>query len=318
MTKETAPERQNGCVLSIAGLSIHYPLRHTTIRAVENVDLAVHGNEVLGLAGESGSGKSTLALGVLRLLRPPGRVTAGQIHFDGVELLEQSEGRFRELRWRRFAYIPQGSMSALNPVMRLQDQFGDTLVAHGERMAPAALRARCTEALHGVGLEPDILPRYPHELSGGMRQRICIALALLLGPQLIIADEPTSALDVISQRVVLETLAEARRAIGASMLLIGHDMALLAQVTDRLGIMYAGRLVEMSTTRALFANPQHPYTRRLIASIPDVKDRRAFVSEAGESEAQWPLDAPMVEVAAGHFVRPWQGGEGSSREGAAG
>lgn len=298
-----APGRES--VLRISGLSVHYPLRHTTIRAVEDVDLEVRGNEVFGLAGESGSGKSTLALAVLRLLRPPGRVAAGQVQFDGIDLLDQSERRFRELRWRRFAYIPQGSMSALNPVMRLQDQFTDTLVAHGERMASAALRARCIEALHGVGLEPDILPRYPHELSGGMRQRICIALALLLGPRLIIADEPTSALDVISQRVVLETLAEARRAIGASMLLIGHDMALLAQVTDRLGIMYAGRLVEMSTTGTLFANPRHPYTRRLIASIPDVQDRRAFVSEAGGSEAQWSLDAPLMKVAAGHFVRPW-------------
>ena len=307
MTSETAAKSGNGSVLSLTGLSIHYPLRRATIRAVENVDLEVQGNEVLGLAGESGSGKSTLALGVLRLLRPPGRVVAGEVRFDGVSLLEQSERAFRELRWRRFAYIPQGSMSALNPVMRLQDQFTDTLIAHDERMPSAAMRARFTEALRGVGLEPDILPRYPHELSGGMRQRVCIALALLLGPSLIIADEPTSALDVISQRVVLETLAAARRAIGASMLLIGHDMALLAQVTDRLGIMYAGRLVELSTTAAIFANPQHPYTRRLIASIPDVHDRRTLTSEGQEREPQWPLDAPMVEIAAGHFVRPWDG-----------
>ena len=309
MTSTPTSEPGNGSVLSVAGLSIHYPLRHATIRAVENVDLEVHGNEVLGLAGESGSGKSTLALGILRLLRPPGQVVAGRVRFGGLDLLEQSERAFRELRWRQFAYIPQGSMSALNPVMRLQDQFTETLVAHGERMPPSVMRARFTKVLHGVGLEEDILPRYPHELSGGMRQRVCIALALLLGPRLIIADEPTSALDVISQRVVLETLASARRAIGASMLLIGHDMALLAQVTDRLGIMYAGRIVEMSRTGALFANPQHPYTRHLIASIPDLYDRRPPRGEAMDSAPQWPLDEPLVEVAAGHFVRPWLPGK---------
>lgn len=313
MTETPANEQHPGSVLKVEGLSIHYPLRSATIRAVEGVDLEVWGNEVLGLAGESGSGKSTLALGVLRLLRPPGRVVAGRVRFEGIDLLEQSERAFRELRWRQFAYIPQGSMSALNPVMRLQDQFMDTLIAHDERSSLSSQRDRFAEALRGVGLEVDILPRYPHELSGGMRQRVCIALALLLGPRLIVADEPTSALDVISQRVVLETLAAARRAIGASMLLIGHDMALLAQVTDRLGIMYAGRLVELCPTGALFANPQHPYTRRLIASIPDLHDRRALRNEGMDRESQWPLDAPLVEVAAGHFVRPWEPGNGKGK-----
>ncbi len=309
MTKTPSSSQDAGTVLSVEGLCIHYKLRATTIRAVDGVDLELWGNEVLGLAGESGSGKSTLALGILRLLRPPGRVVAGRVRFEGEDLLGQSEHAFRELRWRQFAYIPQGSMSALNPVMRLQGQFADTLTAHGERLRPGIMRARFEESLRSVGLEADILSRYPHELSGGMRQRVCIALALLLGPRLIVADEPTSALDVISQRVVLETLAAARRAIGASMLLIGHDMALLAQVTDRLGIMYAGRLVEMSRTGALFANPQHPYTRHLIASIPDLYDRRPPRGEAMDSAPQWSLDAPLVEVAEGHFVRPWLPGK---------
>lgn len=293
-------------VLEIEALRIHYEMQAATLRAVDGVDLEVRGNEVLGLAGESGSGKSTLALGVLRLLRPPGRVVAGRVRFGDHDLLALEERDLRALRWRHFAYIPQGSMSALNPVMRLRSQFADTLAAHGERMPPPAMLQRFTEVLHGVGLEADILPRYPHELSGGMRQRVCIALALLLGPRLIIADEPTSALDVISQRVVLETLAAARQAIGASMLLIGHDLALLAQVTDRLGIMYAGRIVELGATGELFANAQHPYTRRLIASIPDLHDRRPFNSDAPEADARWPLEAPLREVAAGHFVRPWE------------
>ena len=298
--------QDTGSVLRVEGLCIDYPLRAATIRAVDGVDLAVHRNEVLGLAGESGSGKSTLALGILSLLRPPGRVVAGRVRFGDRELLELDERALRELRWRQFAYIPQGSMSALNPVMRLQEHFVDTLAAHGERSQPATMRARFAQALESVGLEADILPRYPHELSGGMRQRVCIALALLLGPRLLIADEPTSALDVISQRVVLETLAAARRAIGASMLLIGHDMALLAQVTDRLGIMYAGRIVELGRTGALFSNPQHPYTRRLISSIPDLHDRRAPGSDLLDVAPQWSLAAPLTEVAAGHFVRPWE------------
>ncbi|MDD9955152.1 MAG: ABC transporter ATP-binding protein [Anaerolineaceae bacterium] len=297
---------QGEAVLAIEALRIHYELPAVTVRAVDGVDLEVRGNEVLGLAGESGSGKSTLALGVLQLLRPPGRVVAGRVRFGDVDLLELEERDLRALRWRQFAYIPQGSMSALNPVMRLRSQFTDTLAAHGESMQPAALRERLTEVLQGVGLEADILPRYPHELSGGMRQRVCIALALLLGPRLIIADEPTSALDVISQRVVLETLAAARQAIGASMLLIGHDLALLAQVTDRLGVMYAGRIVELGATGELFANAQHPYTQRLIASIPDLHDRRAFGGAPPEDGTRWLLEAPLHEVAPGHFVRPWQ------------
>ena len=307
MKAKTSPALQDGGpVLRVEGLSIHYPTRAATIRAVDGVDLELAGNEVLGLAGESGSGKSTLALGVLRLLRPPGQVVAGRVRFGDRDLLELDERALRELRWRQLAYIPQGSMSALNPVMRLQEHFVDTLAAHGERSQPAAMRARFAQALQSVGLEADILPRYPHELSGGMRQRVCIALALLLGPRLIIADEPTSALDVISQRVVLETLAAARRAIGASMLLIGHDMALLAQVTDRLGIMYAGRIVELGATGALFSNPQHPYTQRLISSIPDLHDRRALSSDMLDVAPQWSLAAPLTEVAAGHFVRPWE------------
>ena len=307
MKARTSPALQNGGpVLRVEGLCIHYPTRAATIRAVDGVDLELAGNEVLGLAGESGSGKSTLALGVLRLLRPPGQVVAGRVRFDDRDLLELDERALRELRWRQLAYIPQGSMSALNPVMRLQEHFVDTLAAHGERSQPAAMRARFAQALQSVGLEADILPRYPHELSGGMRQRVCIALALLLGPRLIIADEPTSALDVISQRVVLETLAAARRAIGASMLLIGHDMALLAQVTDRLGIMYAGRIVELGATGALFSNPQHPYTQRLISSIPDLHDRRALSSDMLDVAPHWSLAAPLTEVAAGHFVRPWE------------
>ena len=306
MKAKTSPALQDGiAVLRVEGLCIHYPTRAATIRAVDGVDLELAGNEVLGLAGESGSGKSTLALGVLRLLRPPGQVVAGRVRFDDRDLLELDERALRELRWRQLAYIPQGSMSALNPVMRLQEHFVDTLAAHGERSQPAAMRARFAQALQSVGLEADILPRYPHELSGGMRQRVCIALALLLGPRLIIADEPTSALDVISQRVVLETLAAARRAIGASMLLIGHDMALLAQVTDRLGIMYAGRIVELGATGALFSNPQHPYTQRLISSIPDLHDRRAPGSDMLDVAPQWSLAAPLTEVDTGHFVRPW-------------
>ena len=307
MKAKTSPALQDGGpVLRVEGLCIHYPTRAATIRAVDGVDLELAGNEVLGLAGESGSGKSTLALGVLRLLRPPGQVVAGRVRFGGRDLLELDERALRELRWRQLAYIPQGSMSALNPVMRLHEHFVDTLAAHGERSQPAAMRARFAQALESVGLEADILPRYPHELSGGMRQRVCIALALLLGPRLIIADEPTSALDVISQRVVLETLAAARRAIGASMLLIGHDMALLAQVTDRLGIMYAGRIVELGATGALFSNPQHPYTQRLISSIPDLHDRRALSSDLLDVAPHWSLAAPLTEVAAGHFVRPWE------------
>ena len=175
------PEIDDDAILSVQGLRVDYHSRRATVHAVDGVDLEVRANEVFGLAGESGSGKSTLALAILRLLRPPGQIVGGSVRFLGEDLLELSERYFRTLRWRHFAYIPQGSMSALNPVMRLREQFADTLAAHGAHISPAERGARFAEALRGVGLEADILPRYPHELSGGMRQRVCIALALLLG-----------------------------------------------------------------------------------------------------------------------------------------
>jgi peptide/nickel transport system ATP-binding protein len=226
--------------------------------------------------GESGSGKSTMALAILRLIKRPGRIDGGEVALDGRVVSALPEEEMRRLRLAGIALVPQGSMNALNPVARIRAQIADALADHGEAPRGEGFDTRVRELMRGVGLPPETADRFPHELSGGMKQRACIAIAISMRPRVIVADEPTSALDVVVQRQVMATLGRVQRDIGAAVVLIGHDMGLMAQFVDRLGVMYAGRLVELAPMRDIVARPRHPYTRALIASLPSLETKGAM------------------------------------------
>ena len=255
-------------VLEIRDLEVNFGRASGPVRAVRGVSLALVPGQRLGLVGESGSGKTTLALAVMGLLRRPGRIAGGSIRLEGRELVGLDPQAHAALRLSQVAYVPQGAMNALNPVLSVRGAIGHALAAHGVRLSRAALRDRVVALLARVGLPASVASCYPHELSGGMKQRVCIAIAISLGPRLIVADEPTSALDVVTQRQVMQTLRTAQEALGSAMILIGHDMGLMAQSVDSLAVMRAGRLEEEGTTQALFAHPAHPYTQALIRSVP--------------------------------------------------
>ena len=212
----------------------------------------------MGLVGESGSGKSTMALAIMRMIKPPGLIEAGEVWLDGVNMMALSEEEMRQVRLGRIAMIPQGSMNSLNPVMRIRAQLADVWRDHGVPLTKREQDKRVSGLLQSVGLRPEVADMYPHELSGGMKQRACIAIAISLRPKVIIADEPTSALDVVVQKQVMETLAKVQEELGASVILVGHDMGLVAQFVDRVGVMYAGKLVELSPVRDIFTKPLHP------------------------------------------------------------
>jgi len=263
-------------VLRVRGLSVRYDTELGPVRAADDITFSLEAEERLGVVGESGSGKSTLTLAILRLIKPPGRIEAGEVWLDGVDLLALPEEEMRGLRLARIALVPQGSMNALNPVLRVRTQIADALRDHGVQMATREVDERVRDLLRWVGLAPEVAGMFPHQLSGGMKQRACIAIAISLSPRVIIADEPTSALDVVVQKQVMETLARVQRDLGAAVILVGHDMGLMAQFVDRLGVMYAGRLVEVSPVPDIFATPLHPYTRLLIASLPSLARKGAF------------------------------------------
>ena len=261
-------------VLSVRDLRVYFNIRAGTVRAVDGVDLEIAEGEKLGLVGESGSGKTTTALAVMRMIKPPGEIASGTIELDGRDLVSLSEPEMRAVRGNDIAMVPQAAMNALNPVRRIRDQIVDGLRDHGVNESRNRMQERLITLMAQVGLDPNVLSLYPHELSGGMKQRVTIAMAISHKPRLILADEPTSALDVVVQRQVMETLDEVRDEIGAAVILVGHDMGLMAQFADRIGVMYAGKLVELATVGQIFANPRHPYTRLLISSLPDTAGKR--------------------------------------------
>jgi peptide/nickel transport system ATP-binding protein len=264
----------NGNVLDVQDLRVYYATPAGPARAVDGVSFAVKKGERFGLVGESGCGKTTTANAILRLIKPPGRIVGGRILLDGADLLKLGPEQMRRLRWNKLALVMQGAMNSLNPVMRVGEQIADSIVAHSEsRPSPAELQERVKELLAGVGLPARVYRLFPHELSGGMKQRACIAMAMALEPSLIVADEPTSALDVVVQRVIAQTLIEVGERLNASLILIGHDMGLQAQLVHRLGVMYAGTMVENGTIEQLFRRPLHPYTQLLISSVPTLKQR---------------------------------------------
>lgn len=266
-------------VLEVDHLVIDYGIKGGIFRAVDDVSFSLDAGERFGLVGESGSGKSTTILALMRMLRG-GRVSAGNMRLNGRDLASVSDSEYRELRFAEISLVPQGAMSSLNPVLRIGEQMGDIFEDHDVRHTRQQRLEVISELLSHVGLSPDIRHRYPHELSGGMKQRVCIAMAIALRPSLILADEPTSALDVIVQKQVLATLGRVQEDLGAAVILIGHDMALMAQFVTRMGVMYKGKLVETGTVRDIFANPQHDYTKMLIDSLPSFDRLKSFRSGA--------------------------------------
>jgi len=268
-------------LLKVEGLTVAYESDGLRLLAVNDANLEILQGEIFGLAGESACGKTTLASSILRLIKPPGRILKGRVVFDGVDLLSLDEEEFRKIRWEKIAYIPQASMNALNPVMRIYDQILDVVKAHRKDFSEDEIRKRAEEIFASVGLAPDVLKMYPHELSGGMRQRVIIAMSLILNPKLLIADEPTTALDVVVQRGIIQLLKEINMKFGTTILLITHDMAVHAQIVDRLAIMYAGKIVEIGPVKEMFEKPLHPYTQLLIASIPRAGEKRKLAGIPG-------------------------------------
>jgi peptide/nickel transport system ATP-binding protein len=278
-------ERAAATVLSVAGVSVSYPDGQGGRRlVVDDVGFDLRRGEMLGLVGESGSGKSTTAMAVLGLIREPGRVESGEVLLDGTDLRGLSREALRRERWRSISLVPQGAMSALNPVMRVGAQIADAIEVH-ERGRVS--HERIVALLASVGLPERVARLYPHELSGGMKQRACIAMAIALEPKVMVADEPTSALDVIVQREVAETLKAVQARLGMAVVMIGHDMALQAQLVDRVGVMCQGRLVEIGPVRAIFRTPAHPYTKLLLRAVPSLRDRdwRPAATDALRAEA---------------------------------
>ena len=276
-------------LLEIRGLSAGLQGRRSITQVVSNVDLDVQPGEILGVVGESGCGKSTLAAAIIRLLVPPQVLQSGSMTLrlkDGksYDLLDLPENELRQLRWRHLSYIPQGSMNSLNPVLRVEQQLIDTLLQHGLSKGEAIERS--IAALEMVNLEPKLLESYSHELSGGMRQRVIIAAAVSMHPALIVADELTTALDVVTQRQILQELAAIRDELGATIILITHDMGVIAQIADRVAVMYAGKIAELGSVNGIFESPLHPYSQGLIGSIPRESGQRVE-GLPGEAPSPW-------------------------------
>lgn len=263
-------------VLSVKGLKVHYETPTGDVRAVDDISFDLYSGETLGFVGESGCGKSTAAMGILQLVAEPGRVVGGQVELNDVDLLSVSEEALRAQRWSSLALIPQGAMNSLNPTMKIGAQIQDVIVTHEGKSALLEMPDRLARLCERVGLPGRVVDLYPHELSGGMKQRVCIAMAIALNPSVIIADEATSALDVVVQRVIAQTMAKVRDDLGVSMIMIGHDMGLMAQMCDRVAVMYAGQIVEISTVDKLYSQPAHPYTQVLIESVPSLTERQTL------------------------------------------
>ncbi len=269
-------------LLEIENLSVAYRTPGGDIRAVEQVNLTLNAGEVVGLCGESGSGKSTLAYGATRLLRPPAVVTGGSVRYGGrrvtaggepADLLTMSHRELHRMRWREISIVFQSAMNALNPVLRVEDQLLDAVRAH-LRLTRGESREKAAALLDLVGIPRGRLRSYPHELSGGMRQRVMIAMALAADPEVVIMDEPTTALDVVVQRDILAQVVELKETLGFAVLFITHDLSLLLELADRIAVMYAGRLLETGSAQAIMREPAHPYTRGLLNSFPSLRGPR--------------------------------------------
>jgi len=266
-------------VLELRGLSVDYGVGASAVHAVRDVDLTLHRGEVLGLAGESGSGKSTLAYGMTRLLPPPGVVAGGRVIYhaaggEPVDVLRLTDAELRRFRWAQAAIVFQGAMNSLNPVHRIRTQLLDVIKAHEPDTSAKERLDRARELMALVGISEDRLEAYPHQLSGGMRQRVMIGMAMALRPQVVVMDEPTTALDVVMQRQILSRLVKLRERFDFAVLFITHDLSLLAEFSDRIAIMYGGRIVESAPSADLYREPLHPYSRGLLGSFPALRGPR--------------------------------------------
>ena len=289
--RNPAPTAASDALLSIRDLDVGYLTPGGTVRAVRDVSLDVRAGELLGLAGESGCGKSTLAFAATRLLDPPGAVLGGSVSLAGQELLDLSPEALRRVRWKEFSLVFQASMNVLNPVLKIREQVYDAMQAHGVTDA-AKLDARARELFELVGIQIAYLDAYPHQLSGGMKQRVVIAIALALEPKLIVMDEPTTALDVVVQRQILQEINAVRRRLGISIIFITHDLSLLVEMSDRVAIMYAAEVVEQAPAHQLYAHPAHPYTQQLMNAFPPMTGPR--VRRSGIPGKPPPLSAEIT------------------------
>ncbi|GAA1875231.1 ABC transporter ATP-binding protein [Myceligenerans crystallogenes] len=276
-------------VLTIEDLTVVYEAEHP-VTAVRDVSLALHPGEILGLAGESGCGKTTLAYAAARLHRPPARIASGRITFhdrsgEDIDVLGLDDARLRAFRWDKLSMVFQGAMNSLNPVTTVRAQLSDTLRTHRPELSRAQIRERSAAVIERVGVDPARLSSYPHELSGGMRQRVMIAMAMLLEPQVMIMDEPTTALDVVVQRDILREIVRLRDDLGFAVVFITHDLPLLLEISDRIAVMYDGEIVELDTAARLRQEARHPYTRKLLGSFPSLSgERGAFIRTGAEPE----------------------------------
>ncbi len=329
IARERISSAEGKPLLEVRDLRVYYRTVAGISKAVDGVDLEVRRGEILGIAGESGSGKSTLTTALLRLTKPPGFIAGGSVIFhprEGapVDLMKLSDAQVREYRWRNLSYLPQGSMNSLNPVMKIEDQFVDVITQHSD-IPDRKAREMVPSLLEQVGLDPHVARMYPHELSGGMKQRVIIAMSVALNSDLVVADEPTTALDVHIQRVVIQTLASLRDEFGMTVILVTHDMAVHAELADRVAVMYAGKIVEVSDVHQIFKDPKHPYTQGLIASIPKIGGERKRLTGIGgnaPSPLAWPSgcrfhprcpyvmdvcrhqEPPLLPLVNGHKVPP--------------
>jgi peptide/nickel transport system ATP-binding protein len=260
-------------ILEVSGLSVDYVLATGDVRAVDDVSFTVGRGEFLGIVGESGCGKSTLLFAVAQLLAPPARAAAGSVKFEGTNLVGLTDTQLSAIRWRDMSVVMQSAMNALNPVMSIGAQFKDALQAHG-KASKQEIASRSAEVLRMVGIDPVHLKSYPHQLSGGMRQRSMIAMAMLFTPDLIIMDEPTSALDVVAQRSLMAQIKDLQHSYGFAVIFVTHDMSLISHFSDRLMVMYAGQVAELGGTREIFDRPRHPYTKGLLEAFPSIRGPR--------------------------------------------
>ena len=257
-------------LLDIKDLTIHYTTHNSTIRAVNDVSLSIDAGKTLGLVGETGAGKTTTALGILRLIQdPPGKIINGEIFFEGKDLLKADDGEMRSIRGNDISMIFQDPMTALNPIMRVGEQIAEVIFLHGN-CSKAEAEKRALQMLETVGIRPERSTEFPHQFSGGMKQRVVIAMALACRPKLLIADEPTTALDVTIQAQVLRMISDLKNVYNTSMLLITHDLGIVAETCDDVAIMYAGEIVERGKLEHIFDNPKHPYTIGLFDSLPSL------------------------------------------------
>jgi peptide/nickel transport system ATP-binding protein len=311
-------------LLEVDSLSVDYRTRRGSIQAVDDVSFKLEKGEILGLVGESGSGKSTLGLSIIRLVSLPGVIRQGSIRIDGDDIINFSTEKMQSIRGNRVSFIFQDPMTSLSPVKKISEHFIEFIRAHEPKTTKAEALKRANLTLRDVGILPERIEDYPHQFSGGMRQRIMIALAITLNPEIVIADEPTTALDVIVQAKILDLLTELRDRYGMAWILITHDLSVVLERCDKILVMYAGSIVEYAASKELFRNPRHPYTQRLLRSIPNIEfeDQKlkaipgsppnllnppqgcSFFPRCSEGEPRCKSEKPqLIEVSPHHFVR---------------